>query len=68
MSKPGRYLLFAALFIVGFAPLLPFSRIGTLFGFTRLPLLLVSSMLIIVGVYILAAEALKRLFYERVKY
>ncbi len=67
-SKPGRYLLLATLAIAGCVLILPFSPVGKVFGFTPLPLFFILIMLLIVGAYILSAEILKRIFYQKVKF
>jgi Mg2+-importing ATPase len=67
-SHPGKYLLLSTLVIVGVTLILPFTSLGTLFGFTQPPLLVLLFMLIIVVLYIFAGEVVKRFFYKRVKF
>ena len=67
-SKPGKYLLMATLATVGVTIVIPWTPLGTLLGFQRLPL---SFMLVLAGIvmlYITAAENVKRVFYSRVKF
>jgi Mg2+-importing ATPase len=66
-STPGRYLFTATMLIVGATLVLPFTALGKLFGFSPLPLSFLAAMAIIVVLYILAAEAAKRVFYSSVK-
>jgi P-type Mg2+ transporter len=67
-SKPGKYLLIATLSIVGVTLLLPFTPIAGIFGFSPLPLLTYLFILIIIVLYILAAEVTKTFFYRKVKF
>lgn len=65
ISRPGKYLLLATLFIAAlalFLPILPFT--ATMFGFIILPLRIYLAMLGIVVIYILSAELMKRWFYK----
>jgi len=52
------------LIIASLALAVPFSPLGGLFGFVRLPLSYILLMLVIVALYILAAELAKRVFYR----
>jgi Mg2+-importing ATPase len=67
-SKPGKYLLMATLSISVLTLILPFTPLGTLFGFTALSFTTYLSLLLIVVVYIVAAEVTKTIFYKRVKF
>ena len=67
-SRPGKYLLIATLSIAVITLLLPFSPLGTIFGFSPLPVKTYLLLLLIVAVYILAAEITKRIFYKKVKF
>ncbi|WP_455363302.1 cation transporting ATPase C-terminal domain-containing protein, partial [[Eubacterium] cellulosolvens] len=66
-STPGRYLFTATMLIVGATLILPFTPVGKLFGFSPLPLSFLAAMGTVVVLYIVAAEAAKRVFYSRVK-
>jgi magnesium-transporting ATPase (P-type) len=48
--------------------LLPFTPVGALFGFVRLPALFIAVMGAVVTLYIPAAEAVKRIFYRKVRF
>jgi Mg2+-importing ATPase len=67
-SMPGKYLLMATLLIVVMTLIVPFTPLGDIFGFTRLPI----SFLMIVGLiticYIITAEITKKIFYKKVKF
>jgi len=65
-SRPGKYLLIATLLIVGFVlllPVLPFA--ASLMGFAPVPLTFYMAMLVIVFLYLLSAEILKKFFFKR---
>jgi Mg2+-importing ATPase len=66
-SRPSRYLLMTTLMIAGLTLVIPFTSLGTVFGFVRLPLSFILLMLAIVALYILAAELAKRIFYRYAK-
>jgi P-type Mg2+ transporter len=67
-SRPGRYLFMATITIVVMTLILPFTALGDIFGFSRLP----ASFLLTVGLiticYIIAAEITKKIFYRKVKF
>jgi len=65
-SAPGKYLLMTTLVVVGATLILPFTPLGSLFGFTPPPISFLLAMAIIVSLYILLAEAVKRIFYRRI--
>ncbi len=67
-SPPGVYLLLATLLVVAVTLLFPFTAFGTLFGFTPLPISFMMVVGMIVGLYIVAAELAKQVFYKRVKF
>lgn len=67
-SKPGKYLLIATLAVVGLTLVFPFLPIGRMFGFTPLPKFFILAIVLIVVIYILAAEILKKVFYRKVKF
>jgi Mg2+-importing ATPase len=66
-SKPGKYLLLATLLIVILALLLPISPLAGLLEFQPLPLSFLLMLGVILLIYIIAAELLKKAFYARVK-
>jgi Mg2+-importing ATPase len=67
-SKPGKYLLMATLAIVAITLILPFTPLGTVFGFTPLKFSTYLLLMGIVVMYIIMAEITKRIFYKKVKF
>jgi Mg2+-importing ATPase len=67
-SMPGMYLLLATLAIVGVTLIFPFTPLAGIFGFRSLPILYLGVLGGIVVIYILAAEVVKKTFYERVRF
>jgi Mg2+-importing ATPase len=63
-SRPSRYLLMTTLIIAALTLVVPFTPLGVVFGFVKLPLSFILLMLVIVALYILAAELAKRVFYR----
>jgi Mg2+-importing ATPase len=66
-SRPGKYLLMATLLIVVVTLIVPFTPLGEMFGFSRLPisfLLLLGAILLL---YVFTAEMAKTVFYKKVK-
>ncbi len=66
-SRPGKYLLAATLLIGIFTLIFPLTPFATLFGFKPLPVSVILIIGAIVGLYVLTAEAVKRIFYKRVR-
>jgi len=67
-SKPGKYLLIATLSIAFITIILPFTPLGPIFGFTPLSLSTYLLLMLIVVLYIIAAEITKSIFYKTVKF
>jgi len=67
-SIPGMYLLIATLLVAGITVVFPFTPLGKLFGFSPLPISFLLLMGLIVVGYIVAAELVKRVFYEKVRF
>ena len=67
-SRPGKHLLAATLLIAGVTLGFPFTSFATIFGFEPLPISVILIIVIIVGLYILTTETLKKFFYKRVKF
>lgn len=68
-SIPGKYLLTATLLVISVTLVLPFISVGRkLFGFAALPISFLVLMGVIVVLYIISAEVVKRVFYKRVKF
>ncbi len=65
-SKPGKYLLMATIAIVCITLLLPYTPIAGLLGFQPLPIAFLLVLAAIVGLYIICAETVKRVFYQHV--
>ena len=67
-SKPGKYLLIATLLIGILTLSFPFTSFAVPFGFKPLPVSVILILGAIVGLYILTAEIVKRIFYKKVKF
>jgi Mg2+-importing ATPase len=67
-SKPGKYLLIATLSIALITLIFPFTPLGTLFGFAPLRFTTYILIFVIVGLYVVTAEIVKRIFYKKVKF
>jgi P-type Mg2+ transporter len=67
-SRPGKYLLIATLTIAVITLFLPITPLGDIFGFSPLPTKTYLLVLLIVAVYILAAEITKKIFYKKVRF
>jgi Mg2+-importing ATPase len=67
-SRPGRYLLMATLMVVGVALVFPFTPLGRIFGFVPLPPSFLLVMAAIVALYMITTEAVKKIFYRKVKF
>ncbi len=66
-SRPGKYLLIATLSIVVITLVLPFTPLAGIFGLSPLPISFLLVIGLIVLLYIVTAELVKRIFYKRVK-
>jgi Mg2+-importing ATPase len=67
-SKPGKYLSVATFTIVGATLMLPFTPLARPFGFQSLPIVFLFTLMVIVAIYIFAAEMAKKIFYTKVKF
>ena len=67
-SRPAKYLLMATLLIVIMTLILPFTPLGGIFGFRPLPISFLLLIAIVVVCYIISAELVKTVFYEKVKF
>jgi Mg2+-importing ATPase len=67
-SRPAKYLLIATLLTVVVTVVLPYTPLGAIFGFSRLPISFLLLIVIIVSFYIFAAELVKTVFYKRVRF
>jgi len=66
-SKPGRALLTATGLVALVTIILPYTPLGTLFGFAPIPIPYLLTLLLIVVLYIISAEMAKNFFYKRAK-
>lgn len=66
-SRPGTLLLVATLLVVGVTLLLPLTPLAEAFDFRPLPPLFPLALGIIVALYIIAADLVKRAFYVKIK-
>lgn len=67
-SRPGKYLLAATLLIVGLTLCLPLTPFAEPFGFKPIPISVILVIGVIIALYILTAEVIKKIFYKRVKF
>ncbi|MCX6236664.1 MAG: HAD-IC family P-type ATPase, partial [Bacteroidia bacterium] len=67
-SRPGKYLLIATISIAVITLILPFTSLGSIFGFSPLTFTTYLLLLLIVVVYIVAAEITKTIFYKKVRF
>ncbi|MEH2306530.1 magnesium-translocating P-type ATPase [Nostoc sp.] len=66
-SKPGKYLLTATIAIAIATLLIPYTPVAGLLGFQPLPIEFLLVLAAIVGLYIICAENVKRIFYQHVQ-
>jgi Mg2+-importing ATPase len=66
-SQPGKYLLIATLSIVAVTIILPYTPIAGILGFSSLPVPVMLLLGLIILLYIITAEIVKRIFYKRVR-
>jgi len=66
-SKPGKYLLMATGAILFVTLLLPYTALAATLGFQASPIEFLLVLAAIVGLYIISAETVKRLFYQHVR-
>ncbi len=66
-SRPGRALLTATLAVVGVTLVFPYTPLGPLFGFAPIPAAYLMALFGIVALYILSAEAAKKVFYRNAR-
>jgi Mg2+-importing ATPase len=63
-SRPARPLFIATIGVVLAAAVIPFTPLGTLFGFVPLPALFLGVLVAILALYMTAAEVVKGIFYR----
>ena len=66
-SRPSTSLMVVTLLVGLFTIILPFSPLSEPFGFTKISAYYLAIVLVIVGIYIAAAELVKKVFYSREK-
>jgi P-type Mg2+ transporter len=64
-SRPGKYLVAATGAVVAAVLIIPYTALGTLFGFAPLPFYFLLLMGLIVLIYAGSAELAKRIFYRK---
>lgn len=65
-SRPGKYMLAILFIVIGMAALfVPFTPIGSFFSIISLPAPFYAWMALVVAVYLLAIEFLKKIFFWR---
>ena len=67
-SKPSRLLLLSSIIIIGFALIIPFTPIASLFGFVEPPFAFFVFLAILLVAYVALAELVKSWFYKRYAY
>jgi Mg2+-importing ATPase len=67
-SQPGKYLLIATLSIAAITLILPYTPLAGVFGFSPLPVSFLLFIGLIILLYILTAEIVKKVFYKKVKF
>jgi len=67
-SRPGKYLFIATISIAIITIILPFTQLGDVFGFSPLKFSTYLFLMLIVVLYIIAAEITKTIFYKKVKF
>jgi Mg2+-importing ATPase len=66
-SRPGTHLLVATLLVVAVTLLLPWTPLAGWLGFTLPPISFLAVLVVILALYVAAAEIAKRMFYSRMK-
>ena len=67
-SRPGKYLFMTTLSTFAATLIVPFTPLAALFGFSPPPVSFLLFIGLIVLIYIFAAEMVKKVFYEKVKF
>jgi Mg2+-importing ATPase len=67
-SRPAKYLVLATLLTVVATVAIPYTPLGGILGFERLPVSFLVLIGMIVLAYIASAEIVKRVFYKKVKF
>jgi len=67
-SKPGKHLLLATILIIGLVAILLSTPLAGLFGFTSLSILYFYAIGIILLIYVVTTEIVKKIFYKRIEF
>jgi Mg2+-importing ATPase len=67
-SIPSKYLLITTLMVAGITLALPFTVLGSIFGFESISISIIIIMVAIVMLYLISGEVVKRIFYKHVKF
>ena len=67
-SRPAKYLLIATVLTVIATVVLPYTPLGIIFGFSPMPVSFLLLIAAIVMLYIITAEIVKKVFYQKVKF
>jgi len=65
-SMPGKALLIATVMVIGLTLIAPLTPFGKVFEFIAMPAYFVCVLIIIIMLYVIAAEQAKKLFYKRI--
>jgi Mg2+-importing ATPase len=68
LSRPGQFLWISTLIVSLATLVLPYTRLGQLFGLIPLPAWVMASLIVFTGLYVVAAEMAKKFFYKRVTF
>lgn len=64
-SKPGKYLILSTAAVVLFTVAIPYLPIAKLFGFCKLPVSMLAVLGLIVLMYVVSSEVVKKIFYKK---
>jgi len=67
-SKPGKYLLISTLAVVAVAFALPYTSLGSVFGFSPPPAMFYLALVGIIAIYLFLVEVVKKWFNKRYAY
>ena len=67
-SWPSQFLIFTSIYIVTIALFIPFTPLGTYFGFVMPPMLFFVALILIVGLYLWTVQAAKSWFIKKYGY
>jgi len=67
-SKPSKYLLISGIIIIAFALILPFTPLGSVFGFVEPPPFFFAALTLLLIAYLVVVELVKGWFYKRYAY